>query len=40
MGSTSDKARGYTNEAVGKVKQGVRKLVGWTSPGEGRGARG
>jgi uncharacterized protein YjbJ (UPF0337 family) len=28
MGSTSDKARGYTNEAVGKVKQGVGKLVG------------
>jgi uncharacterized protein YjbJ (UPF0337 family) len=28
MGSTSDKARGYTNEAVGKVKHGVGKLVG------------
>jgi uncharacterized protein YjbJ (UPF0337 family) len=28
MGSTSDKARGYTNEAVGKVKQGVGRLIG------------
>jgi len=28
MGSTSDKAAGLTNEAVGNVKQGVGKLVG------------
>ncbi|MBZ5760631.1 MULTISPECIES: CsbD family protein [Rhizobium] len=28
MGSTSDKASGLANEAVGNVKQGVGKLVG------------
>ena len=28
MGSTADKAKGYTNEVVGNVKQGVGKLVG------------
>ncbi len=28
MGSTSDKAAGMTNEAVGTVKQGLGKAVG------------
>jgi uncharacterized protein YjbJ (UPF0337 family) len=28
MGSSSDKLKGYANEAVGKVKQGVGKAVG------------
>ncbi|MCX5496716.1 CsbD family protein [Kaistia dalseonensis] len=28
MGSTSDKIKGVTNEAVGNVKQGVGKAVG------------
>ena len=28
MGSTSDKAAGLTNEAIGKVKQGVGNAVG------------
>ncbi|HKH81255.1 MAG TPA: CsbD family protein [Methylovirgula sp.] len=28
MGSTADKAKGLTNEAVGQVKQGVGKMVG------------
>ena len=28
MGSTTDKIKGMTNEAVGNVKQGVGKLVG------------
>jgi uncharacterized protein YjbJ (UPF0337 family) len=28
MGSTTDKIKGYTNEAVGNVKQGVGKVVG------------
>ena len=27
MGSTSDKVSGYANEAAGKAKQGVGKLV-------------
>lgn len=28
MGSTSDKASGLANEAIGNVKQGVGKVVG------------
>jgi uncharacterized protein YjbJ (UPF0337 family) len=28
MGSNVDKAKGYANEAAGKVKQGVGKAVG------------
>ena len=28
MGSTTDKIKGYANEAIGNVKQGVGKLVG------------
>jgi uncharacterized protein YjbJ (UPF0337 family) len=28
MGSTSDKAAGLANEAIGKVKQGVGSVVG------------
>lgn len=28
MGSIADKAKGYTNEAVGNIKQGVGKAVG------------
>jgi uncharacterized protein YjbJ (UPF0337 family) len=28
MGSTADKIKGYANEAVGKAKQGVGKVVG------------
>jgi uncharacterized protein YjbJ (UPF0337 family) len=28
MGSTTDKIKGYANEAVGNVKQGVGKAVG------------
>lgn len=28
MGSTSDKVKGYANEAAGNVKQGVGKAVG------------
>jgi uncharacterized protein YjbJ (UPF0337 family) len=28
MGSTTDKLKGYANEAAGKVKQGVGKAVG------------
>ncbi len=28
MGSTTDKVKGYANEAAGKVKQGVGKAVG------------
>jgi uncharacterized protein YjbJ (UPF0337 family) len=28
MGSTTDKLRGYANEAVGKAKQGVGKAIG------------
>ena len=28
MGSTTDKIKGYANEAAGKVKQGVGKAVG------------
>ncbi|MBA2124699.1 CsbD family protein [Hyphomicrobium methylovorum] len=28
MGSTSDKIKGYANEAAGNVKQGVGKIVG------------
>jgi uncharacterized protein YjbJ (UPF0337 family) len=28
MGSTTDKIKGYANEAVGNVKQGVGKIVG------------
>lgn len=28
MGSASDKAKGYANEAVGNIKQGVGKLTG------------
>ena len=28
MSSTSDKAAGLTNEAIGNIKQGVGKLVG------------
>ncbi|WP_182422153.1 CsbD family protein [Aureimonas sp. ME7] len=28
MGSTSDKASGLTNEAIGNIKQGVGKAVG------------
>jgi uncharacterized protein YjbJ (UPF0337 family) len=28
MGSTSDKIKGVTNEAVGNVKQGVGRAVG------------
>lgn len=28
MGSTTDKASGLTNEAIGKAKQGVGNLVG------------
>ncbi len=28
MGSTTDKASGLANEAVGNVKQGIGKLVG------------
>ena len=28
MGSTTDKAKGVANEALGKVKQGVGKAVG------------
>lgn len=28
MGSMSDKAKGYANEAVGNIKQGVGKAVG------------
>lgn len=28
MSSTTDKIKGYTNDAVGNVKQGVGKLVG------------
>ena len=28
MGSTTDKIKGYTNEAAGNVKQGVGKAVG------------
>jgi uncharacterized protein YjbJ (UPF0337 family) len=28
MGSTSDKIKGYANEAAGKVKQGIGKAVG------------
>lgn len=28
MGSTTDKVKGYANEAAGNVKQGVGKVVG------------
>ena len=28
MGSTTDKIKGYANEAVGKAKQGIGKVVG------------
>ena len=28
MGSTTDKIKGYANEAAGKAKQGVGKAVG------------
>ena len=28
MGSTSDKIKGFANEAAGKVKQGIGKAVG------------
>ena len=28
MGSTTDKIKGYANEAVGKAKQGVGKAIG------------
>ena len=28
MGSTTDKIKGYTNEAVGKAKQSIGKAVG------------
>ena len=28
MGNVSDKAKGYANEAIGNVKQGVGKAVG------------
>jgi uncharacterized protein YjbJ (UPF0337 family) len=28
MGSTTDKIKGYANEAAGKVKQGIGKAVG------------
>jgi len=28
MGSTTDKIKGYANEAAGNVKQGVGKIVG------------
>jgi uncharacterized protein YjbJ (UPF0337 family) len=28
MSSTTDKAKGYANEAAGKIKQGVGKAVG------------
>ncbi|WP_439541794.1 CsbD family protein [Hyphomicrobium sp.] len=28
MGSTTDKIKGYANEAAGNVKQGVGKVVG------------
>lgn len=28
MGSTTDKIKGYANEAAGKVKQGVGKAIG------------
>jgi uncharacterized protein YjbJ (UPF0337 family) len=28
MGSATDKVKGYTNEAVGNIKQGVGKAVG------------
>ena len=28
MSSTTDKAKGYANEAAGKIKQGVGKVVG------------
>jgi uncharacterized protein YjbJ (UPF0337 family) len=28
MGSTTDKVKGYANEAAGKAKQGVGKAVG------------
>jgi uncharacterized protein YjbJ (UPF0337 family) len=28
MGSTSDKGAGMANEAIGKVKQGIGKVVG------------
>ena len=28
MSGTSDKIKGYANEAVGNIKQGVGKLVG------------
>jgi uncharacterized protein YjbJ (UPF0337 family) len=28
MGSTTDKIKGYANEAVGKAKQGVGKIIG------------
>lgn len=28
MGSTTDKIKGYANEAAGKVKQGVGRAVG------------
>ena len=28
MGSTTDKVAGYTNQAIGTVKQGVGKVVG------------
>ena len=27
MGSTADKIKGYTNEAVGKAKQGIGKAI-------------
>lgn len=28
MGSATDKAKGYANEAIGNIKQGVGKAVG------------
>ena len=28
MGSTTDKAKGYANEATGKLRQGLGKVVG------------
>ncbi len=28
MSSTSDKIKGYANEAAGKVKQGVGRIIG------------
>ena len=28
MGSTTDKIKGYANEAAGKVKQGIGKAIG------------